>query len=77
MIGGSFIPADNGVLIPANYSYKLGNVTMSDAGRYFARVEVPSGQEGQGPNFMLNVAEKPGELCPCACKHVAGVIVIK
>ena len=54
-------PADNGVLIATNYSYKLDNVTTSDAGQYFAIV-VPSEAGVQGPIVVLSVGEKPGRL---------------
>ena len=69
VIGGITRPADNGMLITANYSYKLDNVTMSDAGQYFARVEVPSGEGGQGPIVTFAVEEKPGRF-PKTCHNV-------
>ena len=59
-VGKPGAPADNGA-VTANYSYKVDNVTTSDADHYYATVTVPNQATIQSPAVRLIVAEKPGE----------------
>ena len=57
------LPAENGA-VASDYSYKLDNVTMSDAGRYHAQVRVPDGNAVNGPIVDLIVSQKPAGRFP-------------
>lgn len=65
IIGPTLVPAQNGVVM-ADYSYKLVNVSTSDAGEYAAEVKNPDGFQLIGPSVILTVMAKPSECVMCS-----------
>ena len=75
-VTSSVMPAKNGVTT-SDYSYKLVNVSTSDAGIYVAEMKAPHELPINGPKITLIVMEKPCEYTINMCgdtlvAHVCG-----